>query len=432
MATATITNAELAKRRQDAIPKGPFNIAPVFAERAEGSHVYDVEGNDYIDFCGGIGVINVGHNHPRVVEAVKAQADRFLHTCFHVVMYEEYVRLAERLNDLVPINGPCKTALFNSGAEAGENAVKICRSYTKRQGVVGFERGFHGRTLLGMTLTGKVKPYTAGFGPFAPEVYRLPYEPFFANPRNHTDAEVEKLCNEALGKLFAYHIEPENIACLMVEPVLGEGGFHPLHPVGARILVERCRDNGIVYVSDEVQSGFARCGAMFAIERYGLEPDMVAMAKSLAGGMVLSGVTARADIMEAPGIGGIGGTYGGNPLSCAAANAVIDVMTDENLPQRANEIGEKVMALFDKFVSTYDFVGEARGLGAMCTFEVVDSSGSADAAKAGQICTAARENGLLIMTASGNCIRTLMPLTIDDTDLDKGLAILEKAVASVA
>lgn len=432
-ATATQTNAELTARREAAVPRGLGNLAPIFVDHAKGASVWDVEGKEYIDFCGGIGVINVGHNHPHVVSAIKAQADKFLHTCFHIVMYEEYVRLAERINALVPINGPVKTAFFNSGAEAGENAVKICRTYTKRTGVVGFERGFHGRTLLGMTLTGKCKPYSQGFGPFAPEVYRLPYEPFFANPKHHTDAEVEKACHDALDHLFAYHIEAENIACVMAEPVLGEGGFMPMHCVAMKILRDRCKDNGIIYISDEVQSGFGRCGSLFAIERYELEPDMIAMAKSLGGGTVISGVTARAEIMDAPLPGGIGGTYGGNPLSCAAANAVLDIMENEKLPARALEIGKTVMNVFSQLEANSPIVSEARGLGAMCSLQIVDpATGKADAARATKICTIAREHGVLLMTASGNIIRTLMPLVITDAQLEKALQVIKTAVEKAA
>ncbi|MDK2970372.1 MAG: 4-aminobutyrate aminotransferase / (S)-3-amino-2-methylpropionate transaminase / 5-aminovalerate [Candidatus Sumerlaeota bacterium] len=431
--SAKQTNAELLKRRLDAIPRGPFNVAPIFVERAEGARLWDVEGKEYIDFCGGIGVMNVGHNHPRVVEAVKKQADKFLHTCFHVVMYEEYVRLAERLNRLVPINGPCKTTFFNSGAEAGENAVKISRAYTKRTGVVAFERGFHGRTLLAMTLTGKVKPYASGFGPFAPDVYHLPYGPFFANPKEYTDAEVERMCHEALDHLFAYQVAPENTACIIAEPVLGEGGFLPMHHVAMKILREKCTELGIVYVSDEVQSGFGRCGAMFAIERYQIEPDMVAMAKSMGGGLVLSGVTARAEIMEAPQVGGIGGTYGGNPIACAAGNAVLDIMVEEKLPERAQKIGEKTRTAFAQLEAKHAFLRNSRGLGAMCAIEVVDSaSGKPDAAKAGALVKAALDRGLLLMTASGNVIRTLMPLVITDSELDRALALLAEAADAVA
>ncbi|MBX3728740.1 MAG: 4-aminobutyrate--2-oxoglutarate transaminase [Candidatus Sumerlaeia bacterium] len=429
MTTATQTNADLLQRRQQAIPRGPFNVAPIFADKARGALLWDVEGKEYIDFCGGIGVLNVGHNHPRVVEAIKAQADRFIHTCFHVAMYEEYVRLAERLNELAPIAGARKTAFFNSGAEAGENAVKISRAFTKRTGVVAFERGFHGRTLLGMTLTGKVKPYAAGFGPFAPDVYHLPYEPFFTLPGERSDADVERACNEALEHLFAYHVDAENTACVIVEPVLGEGGFLPLHCVAMRVLRDTCTKHGIVFVSDEVQTGFGRCGALFACQRYDIQPDMIAMAKSLGGGTVLSGVTARADIMDAPQVGGIGGTYGGNPLSCAAANAVLDIMADEDLPGRARAIGEKVMAAMKTWESRHAHVRRARGLGAMCAIEIVDpATGKPDAARAGVVCRKALEGGLLLMTASGNVLRTLMPLVITDAQLDRALGIFGNAV----
>ncbi|MCB2153441.1 4-aminobutyrate--2-oxoglutarate transaminase [bacterium] len=429
MATGTLTNAELMKRREAAVPRGPFNVGPIFADRAEGALLWDVEGHEYIDFCGGIGVVNSGHNHPAVVDAVKRQADRFIHTCWHVAMYDEYLRLAERLNELVPMPGPNKTAFFNSGAEAGENCVKIARAYTGRAGVVSFERGFHGRTLLGMTMTGKVKPYTAGFGPFAPEVYRLPYQPFFSD-RPRTDDEVRAECRGALDRLFHYHIEPESIACIIVEPVLGEGGFYPIHPVAFAMLREECTKHGIVLVSDEVQAGFGRCGAMFACERYDIVPDLIAMAKSLGGGMPLSAVTGTAEIMDAPGIGGIGGTYGGNPLACAAANAVLDVMEKEALPERANAIGKKVLSKF-RDLQAHDWVGNVRGLGAMCAIEIIDPETKApDTARAGRITVAAREKGLLVMTASGNVIRTLMPLVITDDQLDRALDILADAIAS--
>ena len=423
------TNGELFERRTQAVARGPFHVAPIFAERASGALLWDVEGKEYIDFCGGIGVVNVGHNHPKVVAAIREQAGAYVHTCFHVAAYEPYVALAERLNALVPIAGPCKTALFNSGAEAGENAVKISRAATGRPGVVGFERGFHGRTLLGMTLTGKCKPYTAGFGPFAPEVYRLPYAPFFADPREQSDDAVERACREALGHLGAYHIEPERIACVIMEPVLGEGGFYAAHPVGLRVLRAWCAEQGIVFVSDEVQSGFGRCGTMFAIERYGVEPDLVAMAKSMAGGMVLSGVTGKAALMDAPGVGGIGGTFGGNPVSCAAALAVLDILDEEKLLDRARAIGDEVMRRFYAFEKRFAFVGRARGLGAMCALELVDpATGEPDAARATRVCAAALERGLLLMTASGNVIRTLMPLVITDEQLQRALDALEASM----
>lgn len=415
------SNASLLERRVRAVPRGPFNVAPVFAVRAQGSLIWDADGKEYVDFCGGIGVQNVGHNHPRVVEAVKRQLDRFIHTSWHVTMYEEYVRLAERLNDLVPIPGSTKTCFFNSGAEAVENAVKVSRAHTARMAVVAFERGYHGRTLMTMTLTGKVQPYTAGYGPFAPEVYRLPYEPFFGRPRR-ADAEVERECETALDHLFAYQIEPEAIACLVMEPVLGEGGFLPAHPAAVRTLRQATRDRGILFVADEVQSGFGRCGALFASERYELEPDILLSAKSLAAGVPLSGVTGRADILDTPQVGGLGGTYGGNPLACAAANAVLDIMKEEDLPARARVIGDRVMDVFRALASECPVVGDARGLGAMCGLEI------ADPARAKSIVARCLERGLLIMTASGNVLRTLMPLNIPEDQLDRGLEVLAGAV----
>jgi 4-aminobutyrate aminotransferase / (S)-3-amino-2-methylpropionate transaminase / 5-aminovalerate transaminase len=421
-----MSNADLLKRRQNAVPRGPFNVAPIFAVRAEGAKLWDADGNEYIDFCGGIGVVNVGHNHPRVVEAIKQQADSLIHSCWHVAMYEPYVKVCESLNALAPTGAENMTALFNSGAESGENAVKIARAYTKRQGVVAFERGFHGRTLLAMTLTGKVKPYSAGFGPFAPEVYRLPFQAFFDPPAG---SDVKAGAQAALDKLFAYHIEPENVACVIVEPVLGEGGFYPMHPEAMQVLYEATRQHGIVFISDEVQTGFGRCGAMLACERYGIQPDMVTTAKSLAGGMPLSAVTGKAEIMNTPDIGGIGGTFGGNPLACAAANAVFEIMEEEGLIERANHIGEKTLQVFKALESEHDFVAKARGLGAMCAVEIM-KDGKPDPERTKRVIEGARKRGVLAMSASGNILRTLMPLVITDADLDKALNALKEAVAA--
>jgi 4-aminobutyrate aminotransferase / (S)-3-amino-2-methylpropionate transaminase / 5-aminovalerate transaminase len=415
--------SDLLARRAAAVPRGPFNVAPIFAARASGVRIWDVEGREYLDFCGGIGVQNVGHNHPRVVEAVKAQADQFLHTCWHVVMYEPYVRLAERLNERVPIPGPKKTVLFNSGAEATENAVKIARASTGRQAVLSFERGFHGRTLLALTMTGKVKPYSEGFGPFAPEVYRLPYEPFFGGPER-SDAQAEKEARSALDHVFSYQIEPKQIAVIIMEPVLGEGGFIPAHPAAMRAARSVARDSGILFAADEVQTGFGRTGAWFAFERYDIQPDMVLMAKSLAAGLPLSAITAGAAILDAPQVGGLGGTYGGNPLACAAANAVLDIMEEEGLPAKALAIGEKIMARFRALQKKHAFVVDARGLGAMCGLEL-DT-----AARANRVLKEALDRGLLLMTANGNVIRTLMPLVIGEEDLTRGLDVLEEALAA--
>jgi 4-aminobutyrate aminotransferase/(S)-3-amino-2-methylpropionate transaminase len=396
-------------------------VAPIFAARASGARIWDVEGREYLDFCGGIGVQNVGHNHPRVVAAIREQAERFIHTCFHVVMYEPYVRLAERLNERVAIPGPKKTVFFNSGAEATENAVKIARAFTGRQAVVSFERAFHGRTLLALTMTGKVKPYSEGFGPFAPEVYRLPYEPFFGGA-GRSAAEVERQARSAFQHLFAYHIEPQRIACLIMEPVLGEGGYLPAHPAAIRVVRELTKGSGILFAADEIQTGFGRTGALFAFERLGVVPDMVVMAKSLAAGLPLSAITAGAEILDAPQVGGIGGTYGGNPIACAAANAVLDILEEERLAERALALGEKILKRFEALAARFDFVVEARGLGAMCGLEL-DTP-----ARANRALKEALERGLLLMTANGNVIRTLMPLVIADSDLDRGLDILEESL----
>lgn len=432
MCNSSVSNQELLERRAAAVPRGPFNIAPIFIDHADGAYVWDVEGNRYLDFCSGISTLNVGHNHPRVVEAIKDQADRMIHACWHVAMYEPYVSIAERLNSLAPAPNPCKTALFNSGAEAVENAVKIARQYTRRPAVVGFERSFHGRTLLGMSLTGKVVPYASGFGPFAPEVYRLPYRPFFDQPGDRTRAEVAADCRAAMDDLFKYHVDPASVACVLMEPVLGEGGFFPAHPDAISVLRDLCAEQGVLFIADEVQTGFGRCGEMFACEQYGIEPDLITMAKSLAGGMPLSAVTGRAEIMDAPHVGGLGGTFGGNPVACAAAHAVIDVIEEQDLVRHARKIGQIVMTALARLADQHPQVSSVRGLGAMCAFELFDPSTSApDYASTAEIIKHARERGLLLMAASGNVLRLLMPLTISTEQLNEGLTLLELAVEEV-
>jgi 4-aminobutyrate aminotransferase/(S)-3-amino-2-methylpropionate transaminase len=327
------------------------------------------------------------------------------------------------------------SCFFNSGAEAVENAVKVARYVTRRDGVVAFERSFHGRTLMAMSLTGKVHPYTAGFGPFASEVYRLPYHPFFGRHKGKApeDAAVRAACREALDRLFAYHVDETSVACILLEPVLGEGGFLPLQAEAARVIKEVCREAGILLIADEVQTGFGRTGYLFASEHFDLRPDIMIYAKSIGGGMPLSGISARSEILDAPHVGGIGGTFGGNPIACAAGNAVLDVMQEEDLPARARMIGARVMSVFDRLVASGGAAGDARGLGAMCGLEIVDpKSGAPDPERAKSIVARCLADGLLIMTASGTVLRTLMPLNIPEEDLERGLAILERAVRAAA
>lgn len=424
--------SELIARREAAVPRALSTVAPIFVDHARGGRVWDVDGNEYLDFCGGIGVQNVGHCHPKVVAAVREQAERLLHTSFHVAMYEPYVELAEQLNERAPTPKPSKTAFFNSGAEACENAVKVARAKTGRPAVLAFERAFHGRTLLGMTMTGKVHPYSAGFGPLAPAVHRLPYEPFFA-PTDKSDGEIELACELALDHVFQYSIEPESVACVIVEPVLGEGGFLPIHGAAFRELREACWNHGILLVADEVQSGVGRCGALFACERYQVTPDLLVSAKSLAAGLPLSALVGAAEIMDAVPVRGLGSTYGGNPVACAAALAVLDVIDGEDLCRRAEEIGSRVMEAFQAFTERHHFLKSPRSLGAMCGIEVVrPDTQSADAGIANQLVAAARQEGLLLMTASGNVIRTLMPLVLVDADVDEAMARFGRACETVA
>lgn len=418
----------LIDRKKAAISNSPAMVHPVFIAKGEGALVWDVEGRKYFDFCGGIGALNVGHCHPKVVAAVRDNADKYLHTCFMVVMYEEYVRLAERLSQIVPIDGETKSIFFNSGSEAVENAVKVSRKYTGRTAVVAFERCFHGRTLLGMSLIGKTKPYKAGLGPFAPEIYRLPYEPFFGH-LERSDEAVKQECERAFEKLVSYHIEAENIACLIMEPVLGEGGFYPAHPAAIHAVREFTAKHGIQFVIDEVQSGFGRCGTWFACERYNIRPDLITMAKSLGGGMPISAVTGKKEVMDAPMTGSLGGTYGGSPLACHAALAVLDILEDGTLFKRANAIGERIMTAFAALQKAFPFAGQSNGLGAMCGLEIVHpETGKPWPERAAEIVTKARDLGLLLMTASGNVIRVLVPLVISDADLESALKVLEEAM----
>ncbi len=391
--------------------------------QAEGARITDVDGRSFIDFAGGIGCQNTGHRHPAVVEAVKAQADRYLHQCFMVGIYEPFIEVCKRLAELSPCGGgEQRSILVNTGAEAVENAVKIAREATGRPAVVVFENAFHGRTLLAMTMTAKVMPYKKGYGPFAPEVYRAP-APYPYRGISSDDAI------KGLEDLFRSDVDPASVACVVLEPVQGEGGFIAMPPDYPARLQEICRAYGILYVDDEVQAGVGRTGTMWAIEQYeGVEPDLLVSGKSIGGGLPLAGVTGRAEIMDAVHPGGLGGTFSGNPLSCAAAVAVLDIMSQPGFLESARELGTKLRSRLEAIASRRPEIGEVRGLGPMLAFEFAEQSG--DRAKA--VLAAAFDRGLILLSCGlyGNVIRLLPPLTIPDADLDEGVAILEEALAA--
>lgn len=420
----------LLERRQAAVPRGIAMTTPLFIERAEGALLHDVDGNTFLDFAGGIGTMNVGHTNPAVVEAVREQVAKLTHACFSVAMYEPYVALAETLNRLTPGNFPKKTMLCGSGAEAVENAVKVSRHATGRPAVVVFEHGFHGRTLLALTMTSKVKPYKLGFGPFATEVYRLPFPYSYRRQAPATPAAYER----EIVTFFSTHVAPERVACVVMELVLGEGGFVPAPPEYVAILARVCKDNGILFVADEVQTGWGRTGRLFASEHYGLEPDLVTLAKSMGGGLPIAALTGRAEVMDSAQVGGLGGTYLGNPVACAAALAAIEFLDRHGLVERAQAIGRQVEARFADFVRRFPKVGEARGLGAMRALELVVDKDSREPDKeyAQRVIQRAYEHGLVLVAAGtfGNIIRTLMPLTLSDEQLAEGLDVLEDALAS--
>jgi 4-aminobutyrate aminotransferase / (S)-3-amino-2-methylpropionate transaminase / 5-aminovalerate transaminase len=424
----------LLARRAAAVPRGVPAVTPIAVVHAEGALVTDADGNRLIDFGGGIGVVNTGHRHPGVVEAVRAQLDRFAHVCFPVSTYEPYVELAERLNRITPGTHDKRTFMVNSGAEAVENAVKVARAFTSRQAVVCFEHGFHGRTNLAMALTSKVMPYKKGFGPFAPEVYRIPYPYCYRCEKAGGREEGCCMADTAyFERLFAVTVDPGSVAAIVMELELGEGGFVPAPPEYVRALAAFAREHGILFVADEIQTGFGRTGAMFACEHYGLIPDIITTAKSLAGGLPLAAVTGRADVMEAAHPGGLGGTYGGNPLACAAALAVLDAMERERIPERARRAGERIAGRFRSWAEVYPCIGDVRGLGAMVGMELVGDpvSRTPDKALTGRLLTAALERGLLLLSSGtyGNVVRVLAPLTIEDAVLDEGLEVMGEALA---
>jgi 4-aminobutyrate aminotransferase / (S)-3-amino-2-methylpropionate transaminase / 5-aminovalerate transaminase len=428
----------LTARRAAAVPRGVPAVTPIAVVHADGAVVTDADGNRLIDFGGGIGVVNTGHRHPGVVEAVRAQLDRFAHVCFPVSTYEPYVELAERLNRITPGTHEKRTFLVNTGAEAVENAVKVARAFTGRPAIVGFEHGFSGRTNLAMALTSKVMPYKKGFGPFAPEIYRIPYPYCY---RNHgADRPVEGCCaadRAYFERLFASTVDPQSVAAIVMELQLGEGGFVPAPRPYVEALAAFAREHGILFVADEIQTGFGRTGAMFASEHYDLVPDIITTAKSLAGGLPLAAVTGRADVMDAAQVGGLGGTYGGNPLACAAALAVIDAMEREGIPERARRTGLRIAERFRGWATRHQVIGDVRGLGAMMGLELVSDrqTRAPDKATTGRWLAEALKRGLILLSAGtyGNVVRVLAPLTIEDAVLDEGLdamgAALDAAVA---
>ena len=419
------TNKELLAIRQAATPQGVGTQTQVFADKARNAEIWDVEGRRYIDLASGIAVTNTGHNHPDVIAAVTTQLERFSHTCFQVTPYDVYVELAERLNRLAPGDTAKKTIFLTTGAEAVENAVKIARKHTGRSGVIAFSGGFHGRTLMCMALTGKVVPYKAGFGPFPPEVFHLPF------PIDYHGVTVEDSLH-ALEALFKSDVEPSRIAAIIVEPVQGEGGFYPAPPEFLRALRTVCDEHGIVLIVDEIQTGFARTGKLFAIEHAGVEPDLMPVAKSLAGGFPLSGVIGKADIMDSVPPGGLGDTYGGSPLGCAAGLAVLDIIEREGLCAKAERIGQTIRSWATDLQAQHSAIGHVRGLGAMCAIELVvdGDAGTPDPDLTKAIALEALCDGVLLLTCGvrGNVIRFLPPLTIEEAMLAEALDTVGKVI----
>ena len=423
-------NEQLQARRAAATPRGVGVMAGFYADRAEGAELWDVEGRRYIDFAGGIAVMNVGHRHPKIVAALQEQLNRFTHTCYQVVPYESYVSLAEKLNALTPGSHAKKTALFSTGAEAVENAIKIARAHTKRSGVIAFGGAFHGRSLFAVALTGKVQPYKAGFGPFPPEIYHAPFPCHCASL-----ADTQK----AVQHLFKADIEPSRVAAILFEPVQGEGGFNVIQAAAVSWLRQLCDEHGIVLIADEVQSGFGRTGRMFAMEHFyeetGVLPDLMTIAKSLASGMPLSAVTGRAEIMDAPAPGGLGGTYAGNPLAIAAAHAVIEVMEQEQLPARGQRLGDQLQARLTSLRAQVPQISDVRGLGAMVAVEFADAqSGAPDADMTKRVQAAALERGLILLSCGvhANVLRFLFPLTIPDALFAEALDVLQAALLAAS
>jgi 4-aminobutyrate aminotransferase / (S)-3-amino-2-methylpropionate transaminase / 5-aminovalerate transaminase len=428
--------AEYQALRNRHVPKGPFQATPAFIKEARGAVMIDLDGRELIDFAGGIGVVNVGHSHPKVVAAIQEQAAKYIHTCFHIAMYEPYVDLAARMNELTPGDFHKMTMLANSGAEAVENAIKIARYATGRPAVIALENAFHGRTLLTMTLTSKVKPYKYGFGPFAPEVYRMPNAYCYRCPFGLKYPSCGVACAEYLEEFFVGNVAPEQTAAVIAEPIQGEGGFVTPPPEYFQKLQAICKKYGIALIIDEVQTAMGRAGKLFAIEHWGIAPDIITTAKSLGGGLPLSAVTGRAELMDAPHVGGLGGTFSGNPIACKAALAVLEVLLGDGLLARAEALGQKIRERFDGLQKKFEIIGDVRGKGPMLAIELVrdrekKTPASDETKKLVKVCY---EKGLVLVACGnfGNVIRTLMPLVITDEQLDRGFAILEAGLQEVS
>lgn len=426
---------ELMRRRNAAVPRGVYHSTPVFAARAEGALVEDVDGNTFIDLAGGIGCVNVGHRAEPVLAAIEEQTQRYLHTCFSVSPYEGYIRLAERLNELTPGKFPKKTLLVNTGAEAVENAVKIARSYTKRPAIICFSDAFHGRTLLALSLTSKVNPYKSGFEPFPSDIYRIPYAYCYRCPLGQKYPSCEVACAHHLEQVFKNMVAAESVAAVIAEPLLGEGGFITPPPEYFRTIAEICRRHGILFIADEVQTGVCRTGTLFAIEQYDVEPDILITAKSLGGGLPIGAVTGRTEIMDAPVVGGLGGTFIGNPVSCAAALAVLDMVEHENFNAHAHRLEKLFLSRACEWKKRLPSIGAIHGLGAMRALELVRDPVTQEPAteETKQIVRHCYEHGVLTISAgtSGNIVRILMPLVISDEQFDEALSVLEAAIDGV-
>jgi 4-aminobutyrate aminotransferase/(S)-3-amino-2-methylpropionate transaminase len=426
----------LLDRRQRLVPRGIYTYHPIFVRRAQGSLLEDVDGNVFIDFAGGLGCMNAGHNPEDVIAAVHEQADRFLFSCVHVAMHEPYLAVVEKLIRYLPGEGPKKGMLVNSGAEAVENAVKLARSFTRRQAIITFQNSFHGRTLMALALTSKTRTYKTGFGPFPPEVYRLPYAYCYRCPLTLEYPACGVACVDLLKDVFENQVAPGDVAALIVEPVQGEGGF-VVPPAEYLPRLERiCRDNGILFIVDEVQTGVARTGTMFAFQQLGLQPDLVVLSKSLAGGLPLSAVLGRAEILDSPQVGGLGGTFGGNPVSCAAALKVLEKIESENLCEQAFRIGAQIRARAEQWQKEFARVGDVRSRGAMVGIEFVEHRSTKEPATdyVMKLRGECLQRGLVLISAGtyANVIRFLIPLVIEDQTLQQGLDILESAMRAVA